>query len=51
MSPRFYVYTNKKLFMRQSEFFQFYKDYGVFPTILSKIKIEGIFDALSMIFN
>lgn len=47
MSPRFFVYTHSKKYMRMSEFFDFYKDFGIFPEILSKVKLESIFSALS----
>lgn len=50
MAPRFYVYTRNKEFMSYLQFFEFYKDFGIFPDVLSKVKIEGIFDALSYIF-
>lgn len=31
MSPRFFVYTHGKNFMRGGEFFEFLKDFGIFP--------------------
>lgn len=36
--------------MEYSEFFEFYKDFGIFPDVLPKLKLEGIFDALNYIF-
>lgn len=51
MKSRFFVYTRDKKYMRFEEFFDFYKDFGIFPEILSKVKLEGIFNALSQVYQ
>ena len=36
--------------MEYSEFFEFYKDFGIFPDVLTKLKLESFFDALYYVF-
>jgi len=50
MSPRFFVYSHGKKFLRMSEFIEFYKEFGIFPDIISKVKLESIFKALSQVY-
>ncbi len=51
MSPLFSAYIYGDNLMGYEGFFEFYKDFGIFPEVISKIKLEGIFDALSYIYR
>ena len=37
--------------MMFDEFFAFYKDFGIFPEILSKVKLDSIFTALTQVYQ
>lgn len=45
------AYTTQDRLMTFSGFFQFFKDFGIFPDIISNLKLESIFKALSNIYS
>ena len=47
----YFEYTSKERLMTYLGFFQFFKDFGIFPDIISNVKLESIFNALSNIYQ